>query len=106
MSTLPTRITVKVNLDHVLKEHLYKGKKGTYLDLVLWNTPDSPFGHDFSVKQDLGKEAREQGIKTEFLGNAKAHNIGQGKPAQQEGQAAPSQPAQAAPINPADDLPF
>ena len=106
MSTLPTRITVKVNLDLVLKEHLYKGKKGTYLDLVLWNTPDSAFGHDFSVKQDLGKEAREQGIQTEFLGNARAFNIGQGKPAQKEGQAAPTQPAQAAPTNPADDLPF
>lgn len=97
-------MTVKVNLDKVLKDRLYKGQKGTYLDLVLFNTPDSPYGDDFAVKQDLGKEAREQGVESPFLGNAKAWDLS-GSPAPKDGgTAAPAAPQKPAPSN--DDLPF
>lgn len=85
-------MTAKVNLDKVLKEHLYNGAKGTYLDLVFFNTPDNQYGDDFVVKQDLGKEAREAGKESPILGNAKAWDLsGQKNPG--NGQAAPSAPS-------------
>jgi len=105
MSNFPKRLTVKVNLDNINRDRLYKGKKGTYLDLVLFNTPESEYGEDFVVRQDLGKEAREQGEQQPILGNAKAWALGEGEPAKKEGgggqNLAPSKPARSS-----DDLPF
>ena len=104
MSQFPKRMTVKVNLDKVLKEHLYQGQKGKYLDLVLFNTPDSPYGDDFVVKQDLGKEARDAGTESPILGNAKAWDLS-GQPCPKDGGApAVSKPTTPTPTN--DDLPF
>lgn len=106
MSNFPKRLTVKVNLDKVLKDNLYKGQKGTYLDLVLFNTPESPYGDDFVVKQDLGKEAREQGKESPILGNGKAWDLS-GQPCPRDGvQSAPSAPSPVAPTSTNDDLPF
>ena len=101
-------MTVKVNLDKVLKEHLYNGAKGTYLDLVLFNTPENQYGDDFVVKQDLGKEAREAGTESPILGNAKAWDLsGQKNPG--GGQVAPPPVApstSSAPSSVNDNLPF
>jgi hypothetical protein len=47
---------------------LYVGEKGTYLDVVLIETPDNKFGNDFIAKQDCGKENRDI---APILGNAK-----------------------------------
>lgn len=63
----PPLIRVKIDVLKVLKEALYKGQKGTYLTLNLWETPGGQYG-DFRVTQDLGKDRR--GEKTEILGNA------------------------------------
>ena len=66
---IPKRITIKVNVDAVLNEHLYQGKKGKYLNLVLFNTPDNQFGEDYVVKQDIPQDQRPPEVP--ILGNAK-----------------------------------
>ena len=68
---IPKRITLKIDVDKVLTEHLFQGKKGKYLDVVLFNTPDNQFGNDYVVKQDLPREVRDAGTESPILGNAR-----------------------------------
>tara|TARA_Y100000114_G_scaffold65741_1_gene60255 strand:- start:33 stop:368 length:336 start_codon:yes stop_codon:yes gene_type:complete len=68
---IPKRITLKIDVDKVLTEHLFQGKKGKYLDVVLFNTPENQFGADYVVKQDLPREVRDAGTESPILGNAR-----------------------------------
>lgn len=61
----------KIDVGKIDKERLFRGTKGTYLDIVLIPTPDSQFGDSHVIKQDVSKEDREAGIKGNILGNAK-----------------------------------
>ena len=61
-------ITLKVNVTLIEKARLFKGEKGTYLDLVLIPTPNSDYG-DYLIKQSVKKEERD--VKMPILGNAK-----------------------------------
>jgi hypothetical protein len=78
---------IKLNIDvtKIEKKRLFEGKKGTYLDCVLIETPNSEYG-DYMIVQDISKEEREQGIKGPILGNGK--NI-QKKPGQPSGREFP-----------------
>lgn len=58
-------ISINVNVDKVDKERFFAGKKGRYMDLVLFETPDSEYG-DYMVKQ-----RGEKGEKMPILGNGK-----------------------------------
>lgn len=58
-------ISINVNVDKVDKERFFKGKKGRYMDLVLFETPDSDYG-DYMVKQ-----RGDKGEKMPILGNGK-----------------------------------
>ena len=58
-------ISINVNVDKVDKKRLFEGKKGRYMDLVLFETPDSEDG-DYMVKQ-----RGEKGEKMPILGNGK-----------------------------------
>jgi hypothetical protein len=60
---MPISVSVCVTL--LDKKKFVKGKKGTYADLTLWETPDSDYG-DFMVKQ-----RGERGERMPILGNAK-----------------------------------
>jgi len=111
MSNFPKRLTVRINVDKIKKEHLYKGAKGTYLNLVLFNTPGNLYGQDFGVKQDAGEGNRE--VEMDFIGEAKAWALGEGSPTPKEDQTikieAPLTDALRAVIPPpatTDDLPF
>ena len=64
-------IKIKIDVTKIDKAALYKGNKGTYLDAVMWPTPDSQYGDDYRIVQDLGKEARDAGKKGAIIGNAK-----------------------------------
>lgn len=64
-------IIAKIDVSKIDKEKLYKGEKGTYLDIILMETPDSKYGDDYMVTQGVSKEDREAGIKGAILGNAK-----------------------------------
>jgi hypothetical protein len=63
-------ITVRIDVNKIDKSKFFEGKKGKYLNLVLFETPNSKFG-DYLVKQELSKAARERGEKAPILGNAK-----------------------------------
>jgi hypothetical protein len=58
-------ISINVNVEKVDKDRFFKGKKGRYMDLVLFETPDSEYG-DYMVKQ-----RGEKGEKMPILGNGK-----------------------------------
>lgn len=79
-------IRVKINVSKIDKDRMFKGEKGTYLDVTLIPTPDDQYGNDYRAVQDIGKEAREAGEKGPILGNAKF--VGGKKPQQ---KAAPQQ---------------
>lgn len=64
-------ISVNINVSKIDKAHLYEGKSGKYLSLVLWESPDDKYGNDYRVVQGVSKEARAQGVKGAILGNAK-----------------------------------
>ena len=65
-------VVLKVNLSSVNKEHLFKGEKGIYLDLVLHinDTPDQ-YGNHGMITQGITKELRAAGVRGAILGNAK-----------------------------------
>lgn len=64
-------ITGQIDVNKIEEEKLFEGDKGSYLDFVLIETPDSPYGNDYMVVQDISKEEREAGKKGAILGNAK-----------------------------------
>ncbi len=58
-------IGLNVNIDKIDKKRFFEGKKGRYLDLVLYETPESDYG-DYMVKQ-----RGEKGERMPILGNGK-----------------------------------
>lgn len=60
----------KIDVTKIDKAKLFKGAKGTYLDVVLIETPTSEYG-DYMICQGVSKEEREAGVKGAILGNAK-----------------------------------
>jgi hypothetical protein len=77
-------ITAKLDVLKIDKTKLFKGEKGTYLDIVLIESPNSAYGDDYMVVQSVTKEEREAGVKGAILGNAKirGQKPSQAKPAQ------------------------
>lgn len=65
-------ITGKIDVTKIDKDRLFKGEKGTYLDIVLIETPKSEYG-DYMIVQSVTKEEREAGQRGEILGNAKIY---------------------------------
>jgi len=93
-------ITGKIDVKKIDKAKLYVGEKGTYLDVVLIDTPNGQYG-DYMIVQQISKEEREKGLKGNILGNAK--NIG----TKQGGSPAPQQQTPSSSSSSQDvDLPF
>lgn len=65
-------ISVRIDVLKIDKAKLFKGEKGTYLDVVLLmkDAPDAYGNHGMAVQQ-VTKEERAAGIKGNILGNAK-----------------------------------
>jgi hypothetical protein len=95
-------ISVKINTAKIDKTKMFKGEKGTYLDITLLENKGGPdqYGNDFMVVQDIGKEARDKGEKGAILGNAKIRG---GKPA---AAPAPKAAPKAQPADASDDCAF
>lgn len=66
-------IRCKINVKKIDKARLFVGEKGTYLDVTLMDNKGGrdEYGNDGFIVQDVGKEARESGVKGEILGNWK-----------------------------------
>lgn len=62
-------LKVKIDVTKLDKSAFFKGAKGTYCDIILWenDVPDD-YGNTHSAKQDMGKERK--GEKTPYIGNA------------------------------------
>ena len=68
---------LRIDVTRIDKSALYKGAKGTYLDITLLDNRDGTdqYGNDGMIVQDIGKERREAGEKGAILGNWK--HVGQ-----------------------------
>ncbi len=102
-------LSAKIDVTKILKDKMFKGAKGTYLDIsILENKGGTDqYGNDFLIIQDIGKEARERGEKGPILGNGKYRvRDSQPAPAQQE-SSQPRYAEQSAPQENLDeDVPF
>lgn len=94
-------ISVRLDVTKIDKAKLFKGEKGTYLDIVLLmrDQPDA-YGNHGMVVQQVTKEERAAGVKGAILGNAKIIGGGPAAEAQPQGSAA------SAPVAAPDNLPF
>lgn len=62
-------ISGKIDVTKIDKAHIFVGKKGKYIDIVLIPTPDSKFG-EYMIVQGIPKKERDAGKKGNILGNA------------------------------------
>lgn len=62
-------LRLKIDVNKLDKTAFFKGEKGTYADLTVFinDEPDN-YGNDASVKQDLGKDRRNE---AQYVGNGK-----------------------------------
>lgn len=75
-------IKLSINVDLIDQARLYKGKKGRYLDAVLFlNEETDQYGNDGFIAQSVTKEEREAGGRGPIIGNVKLNKKDQG-PAQ------------------------
>lgn len=61
----------KIDVTKIDKTKLFKGAKGTYLDIALIETPNNQYGDSHMITQSVSKEEREAGVKGAILGNIK-----------------------------------
>ena len=103
-------ISLKIDVTKIDKSRLFKGDKGTYLDLTAFINIDEKdqYQNNGSISQSVSKEEREQGIQTAILGNTRVfYNDSQSQPAQ--AAATMGQPATAAQpdgFKDLEDIPF
>lgn len=72
-------ILIKINVQKISKERLFKGKSGTYLDAVMFeNDKPDQYGNTHTIYEGLTKEERADGKKAAILGNGKM--VGKGPP--------------------------
>jgi hypothetical protein len=96
-------ISIKIDVTKIDKSRLFKGEKGTYLDLTTFldTENESQYGDHGFISQSVSKEEREQGIQTPILGNGKIFYNNQG------GQTYQNKPAQNQQSQmPDEDIPF
>jgi hypothetical protein len=93
---MPT--TLNINVTKINKAHIFEGKSGKYLDLVLFENRDGEdqYGNSGYVVQGIPKAARDAGEKGPIVGNWKGDKKALPKPV--------IEPAH--PDSEDDDLPF
>ena len=66
-------ISIKIDVTKIDKSRLFKGQKGTYLDLTGFINIDEQdqYCNNGFISQSVTKEEKEQGIQTPILGNSK-----------------------------------
>lgn len=79
-------VSVRIDVTKIEKARLYKGQKGTYLDLTTFIDleQEDQYGNHGFISQTVSKEEREQNVQTPILGNCKVfYKDGQGGAQQQ-----------------------
>lgn len=98
-------ISVRLDVTKIDKARLFKGEKGTYLDItLLMRDQADAYGNHGMVVQQVTKEERAAGVKGAILGNAKILGGGNSEANPIGGASAPA--AASAPIAVPDNLPF
>lgn len=71
MANKPSKI--KIDVSKIDKAHLFKGEKGTYLNVAVWENREGPdkWGNTHYLTQEISQEARESGVKAPIIGNMK-----------------------------------
>lgn len=68
-------ITGSINVMKIDKARLIEGKKGKYLNIVIFlNDETDQYGNNGMIVQSVSKEEREAGERGEILGNVKSLN--------------------------------
>jgi hypothetical protein len=63
-------IKIKLDVSKIIKEALFKGAKGTYLDCVAWPSKTTgQYGDTHYIVQELSREKRDAGEKGPIIGN-------------------------------------
>ena len=75
-------LSASIDVSKIDKSKLIKGEKGTYLNIVIMETPNSEY-NTHMIKQSLTKEEREAGQEAPILGGVKRWNNEQQQPQQQ-----------------------
>ena len=68
-------ITVNIDVKKLDKSRFYQGKKGTYCDLTLIESPNDQYGNTHLVVQSSTKAERDAGLKMPIIGNGKDYKI-------------------------------
>lgn len=65
------RLNLNIDVEKIAKERLYKGQKGTYLNLTTFIDTEQKdkYDHNGFVTQVVTKEEREAGVQLPILGN-------------------------------------
>ena len=98
---------IKINVLKILKEHLFKGQKGTYLDCAIWPNKNGTgeYGDTHYITQEISKEARDRGERGAIIGSITWIDEPKAAPAPR-----PSPPQRQTPPDdpdaPSDDVPF
>jgi hypothetical protein len=113
-------ISIKIDVTKILKERLFRGEKGTYLDLTTFvdtENPDQYDNHGF-ISQSVSKEERDAKVQTPILGNCKVfykdnttneqrgEQYNKGTAQAREAMAPSQQGQQESPTDFSDDIPF
>jgi len=66
-------LSIKIDVSKIEKARLFKGEKGTYLDLTTFIDTDEldQYGNNGFISQSVSKEERAQKVLTPILGNVK-----------------------------------
>ncbi len=79
-------IAISVDVNKINKAKLYKGEKGTYLNLMV-EVKDGPdqYGNDASCWEGQTKDERAQKVNRNYLGNGKTVWSSESAPQPQQG---------------------
>lgn len=101
-------LSVKIDVTKIDKERLFKGEKGTYLDLTTFVDLDmqDQYGNNGFISQSVSKEEKEQGVQTPILGNCKVFWKKDDSATPTPSQQAPTANGSPAPADFDSDIPF
>lgn len=84
-------IEIKIDVTKIDKARLFKGKKGTYLNLTTFIDTEKGdrFGNHGFISQSVSESEREKKIQTDILGNCRIFfndDLGANLPSEQTGE--------------------
>ena len=92
-----------INLEAIPKDLIIKGKKGSYINLTLFQNDETKYGNNASISLSQTQEVRESGEAKVYLGNGKVAWVSDEGVTVAEREGAPTV---AAAVDAGDDLPF